>query len=153
MLLKGIKTVQKLMDIQKVYIGIEDNKQIAIEKLKKETENDSTIEVVALKAMYPKGAEKVIAYETCGKVIKEGQLPFQAGVIISNVTSMAFIGEYLTTGMPLITKTLTIDPQLKNRNVAAPIGATFKDIVDFCGGFTEEPAKVLMGVQRWSTVV
>ena len=65
--------------------------------------------MVALKALYPKGAEKVIAYETCGRVIKEGQLPFQAGIIVSNVTSMAFIGEYLTTGMPLITKTLTID--------------------------------------------
>ena len=29
--------------------------------------------------------------------------------------------------------------------MVAPIGATFKDIVDFCGGFKEEPAKLLMG--------
>ncbi len=147
MLLKGIKAVQKYMDIGKVYIGIEDNKPQAIEKLRKEYGSDSSIEVVALKALYPKGAEKVIAYETCGRVIKEGQLPFQAGIIVSNVTSMAFIGEYLTTGMPLITKTLTIDGSAvrEPKNVIAPIGAPFKDIVDFCGGFTEEPAKLLMG--------
>ena len=147
MLFKGIRAVQKFMDINKVYIGIEDNKQNAIEKLRQECADDSTIEVVPLKAMYPKGAEKVIAYETCGKVIKEGQLPFQAGVIISNVTSMAFIGEYLTTGMPLITKTLTVDGSAvrEPKNVVAPIGATFKDIIDFCGGFTEEPGKILMG--------
>ena len=147
MLLKGIKAVQKYMEIGKVYIGIEDNKPQAIEKLRKEYGSDSSIEVVALKALYPKGAEKVIAYETCGRVIKEGQLPFQAGVIVSNVTSMAFIGEYLTTGMPLITKTLTIDGSAvrEPKNVIAPIGAPFKDIVDFCGGFTEEPAKLLMG--------
>ena len=143
MLFKGIKAVQKYMEINKVYIGIEDNKPQAIEKLGQESAN----EVVPLKAMYPKGAEKVIAYETCGKVIKEGQLPFQAGVIISNVTSMAFIGEYLTTGMPLITKTLTVDGSAikEPKNVVAPIGATFKDIVEFCGGFKEEPAKLLMG--------
>lgn len=147
MLFKGIRAVQKYMDIHKVYIGIEDNKQNAIEKLTKETANDPSIEVVPLKAMYPKGAEKVIAYETCGRVIKEGQLPFQAGVIISNVTSMAFIGEYLTTGMPLVTKTLTIDGSAikEPKNVVAPIGARFTDIVNFCGGFTEEPAKALMG--------
>ena len=147
MLFKGIKAVQKYMEINKVYIGIEDNKPQAIEKLRQESANDPTIEVVPLKAMYPKGAEKVIAYETCGKVIKEGQLPFQAGVIISNVTSMAFIGEYLTTGMPLITKTLTVDGSAikEPKNVVAPIGATFKDIVEFCGGFKEEPAKLLMG--------
>ena len=29
--------------------------------------------------------------------------------------------------------------------MVAPIGATFKDIVEFCGGFKEEPAKLLMG--------
>ena len=149
MLFKGIRAVQKFMDINKVYIGIEDNKQNAIDKLRKECADDGTIEVVPLKAMYPKGAEKVIAYETCGKVIKEGQLPFQAGVIISNVTSMAFIGEYLTTGMPLITKTLTVDGSAirEPKNVVAPIGATFKDIIDFCGGFTEEPGKILMAAQ------
>ena len=73
MLFKGIKAVQKYMEINKVYIGIEDNKPQAIEKLRQESANDPTIEVVPLKAMYPKGAEKVIAYETCGKVIKEGQ--------------------------------------------------------------------------------
>lgn len=72
MLFKGIKAVQKYMEINKVYIGIEDNKPQAIEKLRQESANDPTIEVVPLKAMYPKGAEKVIAYETCGKVIKEG---------------------------------------------------------------------------------
>ena len=147
MLLKGIKAVQQFMPIKHVYIGIEDNKPQAIEKLRKEYANESSIEVVPLKAMYPKGAEKVIAYETAGKVIKEGQLPWQAGVIISNVTSMAFIGEYLTTGMPLITKTITVDGSAikEPKNVIAPIGTPFKDIVDFCGGFKEEPAKLLMG--------
>lgn len=147
MLLKGIKAVQKFIEINKVYVGIEDNKPDAIEKLTKEVNNDPTIEVVPLNAQYPKGAEKVIVYETCGRVIKEGQLPFQTGVIVSNVTSMAFIGEYLTNGMPLITKTITVDGSAisKPKNVIAPIGATFKDIVDFCGGFKEEPGKVLMG--------
>ena len=60
---------------------------------------------------------------------------------------MAFIGEYLTTGMPLITKTITVDGSAikEPKNVIAPIGTPFKDIVDFCGGFKEEPAKLLMG--------
>lgn len=67
MLLKGIKAVQQFMPIKHVYIGIEDNKPQAIEKLRKEYANESSIEVVPLKAMYPKGAEKVIAYETAGQ--------------------------------------------------------------------------------------
>ena len=37
---------------------------------------------------------------------------------------MAFIGEYLTTGMPLITKTITVDGSAikEPKNVIAPIG-------------------------------
>ena len=155
MLLKGIKAVQKYMDIGKVYIGIEDNKPQAIEKLRKEYGSDSSIEVVALKALYPKGAEKVIAYETCGRVIKEGQLPFQAGVIVSNVTSMAFIGEYLTTGMPLITKRLTVDGDVikEPKNVEVIIGTPVQELMDFCGGFTDEPGKLLYGGPMMGTCI
>lgn len=146
-LLQGIRATQKYMEIPTVYIGIEDNKPDAIQKLTEATADDPSIHVVSLCAQYPKGAEKVIAYECCGRVIKEGQLPFQAGLIVSNVTSMAFLGEYLATGMPLVSKVLTVDGSAiaQPQNVLAPIGASFRDIIDFCGGFSQEPGKVLMG--------
>lgn len=146
-LLAGARAIQKYLELKDVYIGIEDNKPKAIELLTKETANDPSFHVVSMKASYPKGAEKVIVYETTGRVIKEGQLPFQAGVIVSNVTSVAFLGEYLETGMPLVSRTLTIDGSAitNPKNVTAPLGATFQSVVDFCGGFKEPPAKMLMG--------
>lgn len=154
-LLQGIRATQKYMQIPTVYIGIEDNKPDAIQKLTEATADDPSIHVVSLRAQYPKGAEKVIAYECCGRVIKEGQLPFQAGLIVSNVTSMAFLGEYLATGMPLVNKVLTVDGSAiaKPQNVIAPIGATFRDIIDFCGGFSREPGKVLMGGPMMGTPI
>lgn len=42
-------------------------------------------------------------------MIKEGMLPADAGIIVENITTTAFIGQYLRTGMPLITKMLTVD--------------------------------------------
>ena len=146
-LLAGARAIAKYLELKDIYIGIEDNKPKAIELLEKETKDDPAFHIVSMKASYPKGAEKVIVYETTGRVIKEGQLPFQAGVIVSNVTSVAVLGEYLETGMPLVTRTLTIDGSAiaNPKNVVAPIGAMFEDIVNFCGGYKEEPKKIIMG--------
>ena len=92
--------------------------------------------------------EKVAAYETTGRVVKEGMLPADAGIIVENITTTAFIGQYLRTGMPLITKMLTVDGGAiaEPKNVIAPIGAHFADVIAFCGGYKGTPSqKLIMG--------
>lgn len=144
--LDGIRLIQKHLDIANVYIGIENNKPDAIALLRKKTEHDASIHVAELSAVYPKGAEKVIVYECCGRVIKEGTLPAASGVIVSNVTSIAVLAQYIRTGMPLIQKCLTVDGSAVGspKNVLAPIGTRFSDILAFCDT-QENPAKVISG--------
>lgn len=98
-ILDGIAAIKKYVGITQVKIAVENNKPQAIEMLRRLTGDDPSIEVCSLKAIYPKGAEKVTAYETTGRVIKEGMLPADVGVIVENVTTTAFIGQYLRTGM------------------------------------------------------
>ena len=64
-----------------------------------------------------------------------------------NVTSVAFVGKYLATGMPLTTKRLTVDGDIikEPKNVEVIIGTPVQELMDFCGGFTDEPGKVLYG--------
>ncbi|WP_052446654.1 electron transport complex subunit RsxC [Candidatus Soleaferrea massiliensis] len=145
--LDGIRAVQKYLGIHKVIIAIENNKPKAIELFKKQTNDDSEITVHTLSSKYPQGAEKVIIYETTGRVVPEGKLPADVGVIVMNVSTISFIGKYLKTGMPLITKKITVagsaikDP----KNIIAAIGTPIKDLVEFCGGYNGECAKILMG--------
>lgn len=143
----GINTLLKYYGFKQVFIGIEANKPEAIQKLTKEFASNPVIKVVALKSMYPKGAEKVIVYETCGRIIKEGQLPADAGVIVSNVATIAELAKYLDTGMPLVSRALTVDGEAiaHPMNVIAPLGTSLKDIVAFTGGYKGTPAKLLMG--------
>ena len=49
--------------------------------------------------------------------------------------------------MPLISRRLTVDGSaIKNpQNVIVPIGTPIKDVIDFVGGYKEEPKKILMG--------
>lgn len=145
--LDGIKAVMKYLNLKQAYIGIEDNKPRAIEYMRSLIISGDPIQVVPLKAKYPQGAEKVIIYETTGRVVMEGQLPADAGVLVMNISSVAFVNQYLRTGMPLVSKRLTVDGSAvkEPKNVRVPLGTSFEDVLNFCGGFKEEPRKVLMG--------
>lgn len=79
----------KYLNIAKCVIGIEGNKPEAIAKMKSAID-DPAIEVKTLPCRYPQGAEKVLI-ETCtGREVPFPGLPSDVGVIVMNVTSVAF---------------------------------------------------------------
>ena len=105
------------------------------------------ITVKVLPSLYPQGGEKVLVYHTTGKVIPTGKLPIDVGVVVCNCTTMAAIGEYLATGKPLVEKCVTVDGGAvkESQNVIVPVGTKISDLFAFCGGLTEQPAKIIYG--------
>ena len=146
-IVEGIKLVKKYMNLSTVIIGIEDNKPQAIAKLQAAVADIEGASVKALKAQYPQGGEKVLIYECTGKIVPEGKLPSDVGCVVMNVSSIAFVAKYMRTGMPLITKRLTVDGDAiaEPKNVEVAIGTSFSDVIDFCDGFKTEPKKIIMG--------
>lgn len=153
-ILSGIKAVMKYLNIPKCIIGIEGNKPDAIAKMQSAIDV-AGIEVKQLPCRYPQGAEKVLI-ETCtGREVPFPGLPSDVGVIVMNVTSTAFVGKYLETGMPLTTKRLTVDGDIvkEPKNVEVIIGTPIQELLDFCGGLTAQPGKVLYGGPMMGTCV
>ena len=149
-IIKGILAVMKYLELKVAHIGVEENKPDAIERLNaviKEMGHADDIKVKVLRSTYPQGAERVLVYEVTGKTLNGGELPAMLGIILSNVTTIAFIGQYLETGRPLTSKRITVDGNAINRptNLIAPIGTRLADIAEFCGGYKAEPKKILMG--------
>lgn len=145
--LEGIKLIQKTLGIENVYIGIEDNKPKAIEMLTQKTADDSSVKIVKLKSSYPQGAEKVIAFYCTGRIIMEGNLPSDHGIIVMNVSTVGFINNYIKTGMPLINRRLTVDGDaVKNPcNVIAPIGTPISKILEFAQTDFDSIEKLISG--------
>lgn len=143
----GIRIIMKYLDLKKCFIGIEKNKPLAIKKLKYATKNMEGVEVVVLPSTYPQGAERVLIHQTTGKELPMGKLPADIGIIVSNIATVGFVSEYFKTGMPLISKRITVDGNavLFPKNLRAPIGARICDIIEHCGGYTKPPKKILMG--------
>ena len=148
-LIAGCQLVMKFLGLSEGFIGIEDNKMDAIQHLDQllAAKGITNIKTFKLQARYPKGAERVLVYEVTGKTMNAGVLPADLGIILSNVTTLAFVGQYFRTGMPLITKRMTVDGDAVARptNVIAPIGTQIHDVIEFCGGYKQEPRKILMG--------
>ena len=145
-IMSGIKAVMKYLEIPKCIIGIEGNKPEAIAKMKDAIDAPG-IEVKTLPCRYPQGAEKVLIENCTGREVPFPGLPSDVGVVVMNVTSVAFVGKYLETGMPLVTKRLTVDGDIvkEPKNVEVVIGTPVEELLEFCGGLTEEPGKVLYG--------
>ncbi len=145
-ILEGVQTVMRCLNISCAYIGIEDNKPEAIALLNKKAEGTG-IRVEALKSIYPQGAEKVIIYNTTGRIIEEGELPADKGVVVMNVTTVANLSRYLRTGMPLTHKRVTVDGNFVENpmNVRVPIGTSVEYLLDFAGIDKSRVKKALMG--------
>ena len=144
---EGIALLETYLGVKKVIIGIEKNKPAAIKKMQEIAASNPIVSVKVLPAGYPQGGEKVLIYNTVGRIVPEGKLPLDVGVIVLNVTSLAFIASYIKTGMPLVEKCITVDGSAvaHPKNVIVPIGTPMKDVFAFCGGFCAEPKKILYG--------
>ena len=143
----GTKAVMKALGVNKAYICIEDNKPDAIEVLRKETENEEGIEVVPMVTKYPQGDEKRIIHAVTGRVVPSGGLPMEVGCVVDNVGTIATIGNVIKTGMPCIQRVVTVTGSaVENpKNLYLRIGTLFKDAIEMCGGYKEEPGKIING--------
>lgn len=151
-ILDGIYRIKKLLKVKNVLICIENNKPDAIKLLTEIAANEkrdpnNEVRVVTLKTRYPQGAEKILIQAATGRRVGAGKLPADVGCIIMNITSVAFLERYIKTGMPLVSKRLTIDGSAvaEPKNVIVPIGTRIKDVMEMCGGYSVPPRKILMG--------
>ncbi len=144
---EGVKLIKKFLPDVKVSIGIEKNKPECIDEMVRIFGDDDSVTVHVLPTTYPQGAEKVIVYNTVGRVIPEGKLPADVGVIVINVTSLCALAKYVETGMPLVNKCITVDGSAidEPKNVIVPIGTSIKEVLEFVGCDFDKVGKILFG--------
>lgn len=145
-LFDGIEILRRFYGNKKFIIGVENNKSECIKKLVPYCDKND-VKIKVLPSSYPMGGEKVLVYNTTGRIIPEGKLPIDVGAVVLNCTTLTSLCEYIKHGIPLTHKTVTVDGSAINepKNVIVPIGTKIKDVVEFCGGYKSEPKKIIYG--------
>lgn len=145
--IEGTEILAKLLDVKTCYIGIEDNKPKAIEALQKAAAGHEGIEVAPLKTKYPQGAEKMLIKVIAGREVPMGGLPMDVGAVVQNAGTVAAIYDAVVKGLPLTERITTVsgDAIRQPKNLRVRIGTSYRDVIAYCGGFKEQPDKLLAG--------
>ena len=146
-LLKGIELARIASGLDKAYYGIEKNKQDAIDLLLSKNPAQYGVEIVPENVKYPQGAEKTLIKRVMGRKVPSGGLPADVGVIVDNISTVKAISDAIQKGMPLIERVATVTGEkIKNPgNFIIKIGTSVKELIDYCGGFTDDDVLVKMG--------
>lgn len=148
-ILKGAGVIMKVLGVGSGYIGIEDNKPEAVRVMTEAAGrlNGETLQVVVLKTKYPQGAEKQLIKAVLNREVPSGGLPLDVGVVVDNVGTALAIWEALREGKPLYERVVTVTGRTLRRpgNLVVRIGTLLTELVEECGGMSEEPAAVIMG--------
>ena len=146
--IKGATLLAKCFGVDKVYIGIEANKQNAADVLNaKIAELNAPVVVEVLHTRYPQGAEKQLVQAVSGRQVPSGKLPADAGCCIFNLNTTCAIYRAVYEGMPVVNKIVTVSGSgvIEPKNIECPIGTPITKLFDACGGLKDETYKLIMG--------
>ena len=145
----GVEIMRKVLGGPAVRIAIEANKPEAIAAMEKAfADIEGNVEIVVLPVLYPQGSEKHQIYATVGRIVPEPPaLPIDVGCVVENVGTVAAIADAVEKGKILLSRVTTVsgDAVVEPKNIEAPLGTKYADLVAFCGGVKEPPAKVISG--------
>jgi Na+-translocating ferredoxin:NAD+ oxidoreductase subunit C len=143
----GLRVMMRALRAGRAVIGVERNKPDAIEALRRTLPADVDVMIQPLTVKYPQGAEKMLIKALTGREVPSGKLPVNVGVVVQNVGTLACIAEVFETGLPLVERVVTVSGHgvRKPSNLIVPVGTMLRDVIEFCGGLTDDAAEVLMG--------
>jgi electron transport complex protein RnfC len=143
----GIRVAMKVLGAGKSYIGVEKNKWDAIKSLADRIPDDLACEIIPLETKYPQGAEKMLIKAVLNREVPSGKLPIDVQVVVSNVGSVAGIGDRFAYGQPLIERVVTVSgPGIRNpATLLVPIGTRLSELLDHCDGVTDDVTQILFG--------
>lgn len=146
-LISGFKLIMKALGVKRGVIGIENNKPDAIKLISEKIKHEENLEVISLKTKYPQGAEKMLIKAVTGKEVPPGKLPMDVGAVIQNIGTAIAIHDAVVKGEVLTVAALTVSGRgIKTpKNLLVPVGTPIQNVIDFCGGVTEDSVKIVVG--------
>ena len=145
--LSGMMILHDILHPKQVVLAVEDNKTVAIEKLRGLSKDFPKIEIRVLPTRYPQGAEKQLVQSVTGREVLPGKLPVSVGCAVFNVSTFAAIYRAVRLGMPLTERIVTISGEAiaAPQNFIVRIGTPFRELVEAAGGLNDKTERVISG--------
>jgi Na+-translocating ferredoxin:NAD+ oxidoreductase RnfC subunit len=141
----GLKAAMEATGAGRGYIGVKKKHVTSVAAIEDVISGYDDIDLVELEDIYPIGDEHVLTYEVTGRYVPEGGLPLEAGVVVSNVATLANIADALE-GRPVTHRTVTVVGEVERPiTVSTPVGTAIEELVRLAGGPDNEDCEILLG--------
>lgn len=151
-LVLGIRYAMRACGAVRAIVGIEDNKQDAIDSVEaaiaKNPIPEGTILCETVPTKYPQGSEKMLLMALFGVELQSGALPISLGMVVSNVGTLTALGQLLPKGQGLVERVVTVTgPGVNNPgNYLVPLGTTVRYVLQQVGLNEDYPShQVILG--------
>lgn len=151
----GARLLAVACDAKHVFIGLESNKTEAYSALlaldgvvgEKDPKTESDVVVTLLKTKYPQGAEKALIKACTNREVPAGGLPAAVGCVVCNVATAYCVWDAVKNGRTFYKRIVTVSGRgIGNpHNLEVLIGTPLSAIVEFCGGLSDDVAKLVAG--------
>jgi len=152
-ILEALDYIVKSSGAKKAFIGLKEKYKEAINSLDSKIDSFENMELKKLGNFYPAGDEQVLVYETTGRIVPEGGIPLNVGVIVINVETLLNVYNSMNEE-PVTEKYITVTGDVKDpQTVKIPIGVSIKEVIDSAGGTRLDEYKVINGGPMMGKIV
>jgi len=147
-ILEGVRIIMKILGCKTGYIAIEKNKPDAIALMQKLVHRaGDKLTVIPLNVKYPQGAEKQLIKAITNRRVPAGGLPMDVGCLVHNVGTAKAVHDAISSNKPIFERVVTVTGRGINhsKNLLVRIGTPFQNLIDYCGGITEDTVKIING--------
>ncbi|MES9990848.1 MAG: electron transport complex subunit RsxC [Candidatus Thiodiazotropha sp.] len=146
-ILDGVRLMALALGVDRILIAIENNKPQAQEAMRDAAQPYDQVSVVGLPTRYPMGSEKHLVQTLIGKETPARGLTADMGVVVHNAATALAVHDALYLGRPLVSRVMTVTGGAiqQPKNLYVPLGTPLSHLIDFCGGFKEEPTRLISG--------
>ncbi len=129
-----------------IVIAVEDNKPAAADALA-DAAAATDVQVAVVHTQYPMGGERSVIPAVLAREVPTGGLPLDVGVVVVNVGTAAAVARAVLRGKPLTHRVVTLSGAgiANPKNLLVPVGVSYAELIDYCGGLTADAARVVAG--------
>jgi len=134
LIVRGLRLAMQATGAERGIIALKAKYEGAIAAFKRVLKQDDNVSLHLLGNFYPAGDEFVLVYDVLGRMVPEGGIPLEVGVVVNNVGTLLNVAR-AEEGVPVTHRYLTVTGEVKNPvTLRVPIGTTVAQVVEWAGG-------------------
>jgi Na+-translocating ferredoxin:NAD+ oxidoreductase RnfC subunit len=143
--ISGLETMMRATGAGRGIIALKEVYTSAVAGFTKLLPSHPDLELKLLGSFYPSGDEQSLVYECTGRIVPEGGIPLNVGVVVDNVETLYNVHRGMT-GIPVTDRMVTVGGEVWSPGVYRfPIGTTVAQALAAAGGPKIENVAIIDG--------